>query len=219
MVKKLSLLLILVLLAINSFGSDVLASELDEDEITGNDFAQITLKNISNRAYSRRMISGKSYLSLGVGSIILGGISGRSRLTNVGIGTGVLLGGVGMWNLFIPSSIEKEYQGISSYPIGEREIGAMDSLSYLADRAKRIRITRGIISSGASLYFLAHTQSSTDVDYENYLGLIFAGDAIYQFTSSYYPEKAYQKVKDYRKNHSFNLSLGNFNGAVLSYQF
>ncbi|WP_408955705.1 hypothetical protein [Natroniella sp. ANB-PHB2] len=227
--KKRVLFTVLILLIVSLFSVSAMANEVIGKEVlekvleeNGEDsgVAEITLKNVSNRAYSRRMIRGKTLLAAGGTRILLTASTGEDLINDTGLITGIGLGLAGLQQLFIPTVIEKEYEGIKSYPANHKELASFDSLNYLATRSRQLRLASAITSTGGALYFLARNSESTiyNIGYDNYLGLILAGNAIYKFASPTYIEKAYDKVENAIGGELY-LSVGEFIGPVYSYNF
>lgn len=210
--KRLGIIVLLVLLLIQSPLTALAA--VGESELA--------LKQVAQRYKSSRILG--SCILIGSGGLLafseLEGAEDAAKLT------GGVLAGVGFLTLLIKGPAEREYSQVIKVndPI-QREAMAYESLSYLADRAKRGRISSGIANGALSIYYFIsdppETYNYTDDSYYTYLGILFAGTSLYSLLSPSYEEKVFKGVKQAKeRQYAVEIApIGDSVGVHLTYNF
>ncbi|MCK8824197.1 hypothetical protein [Fuchsiella alkaliacetigena] len=199
-------------LSINNDSFTMLTTEQDG-------IAQVTLKRVADRERTQRRLSAGLLIGAGAGSYIYAATlddSGDKRTLRV---TGGVFASLGLLQLVVPSTEEREYRSLADYQPEQRELAAKESMAYLADRAERERVLSGISNAGLAIYYL-FTQPYEDNSANIYSGLIFGGTAFYQFNSKSYVEEAYERIERAERSRvNAAWIVGEYTGPMLMVNF
>jgi len=191
---------------------------------TSTSLAEVYLGRIAQRHKAKRRIIGVVSLAFGtlylfMGILLLPESEGGGGLL---MGSGVVMGGLGIWCLKARSQAEKEFDSLLRIEdIQEREKVGREALFSLADGAKKGRILWGIFSGIYSIYCFAgrpfgtgnHEDANGEEEglkyYNEYIGSIFGAVTLYNFLVKSGEEKALQRyLKESGRENRTEIRLG-----------
>lgn len=213
--RKYILLAIVLFIALVAFPQIGKAAELKSDltnvlaGANGNtlNYAELSLQQVARHDREWRYANGSTWLIIG-GSIALLGANhfGDNIEATDFFALGGIAAGVGGLYFLIPSRSEIENTKVQKISdLAERELGAEDSLEYLAEKALVKRIVNGLTSLGIAgydvyLYSQSDEGEMTEVLWEPFMyhAASSIGSAFYNLFFPSYVERVNHRVKQYK---------------------
>jgi len=191
---------------------------------TSTSLAEVYFGRIAQRHKAKRRIIGVGSLAFGtlylfMGILLLPESGGGGGLL---MGSGVVMGGLGIWCLKARSQAEKEFDSLLKIEdIQERERVGREALFSFADKAQRGRILSAISCGALAIYFfvarpyksLENKDKDGDIEmmeyYDVLIGSIFGAVTLYNFLVKSGEEKALQRyLKENGRENRTEIRLG-----------
>ncbi|HEX3043807.1 MAG TPA: hypothetical protein VHY08_03555 [Bacillota bacterium] len=163
--------------------------------------AEILLQGLAENERAGRIIGGSILVGSGV-LLMSAGIGYDDESSSIFYLTGGCVAVIGVIALVTPSLPEKYYLAVRRISDSdERETAAASYLLTLSSQAKAARLINGITSAGFAIYYLSNPDSSdsdsyyNSFDYNQYMGITFAVEAIYSLLVKSPAEMAWESYE------------------------